>query len=51
MLKFFIFRLHEARGIVAEPDTKARRAVVADGADSPTQARPKGARSDSPKHL
>jgi hypothetical protein len=27
-----------ARGIVAEPATKARRAVVADGADSPTRA-------------
>ncbi len=29
----------KARGIVAEPATKARRAEVADGADSPTRAR------------
>jgi hypothetical protein len=28
----------KARGIVAEPATKARRAEVADGADSPTRA-------------
>jgi hypothetical protein len=37
-----------ARGIEAEPATKARRAVVADGADSPTRANPKGERSGSP---
>jgi hypothetical protein len=37
-----------ARGIAAEPATKARRAEVADGADSPTRgAKP---RSGSPKY-
>jgi hypothetical protein len=30
---------HNARGIAAEPATKARRAEVADGADSPTRGR------------
>jgi hypothetical protein len=39
----------EARGIVAEPATKARRAVVADGADSPTRAA-EGGEAARPKH-
>jgi hypothetical protein len=32
-------RFFFARGIVAEPDTEARRAEVADGADSPTRTK------------
>jgi hypothetical protein len=35
---FVFFFCAQARGIVAEPDTTARRAEVADGADSPTRA-------------
>jgi hypothetical protein len=44
---FVFFFCAQARGIVAEPDTTARRAEVADGADSPTRAK----RSGSPKGI